>query len=239
MYKYGVRGYGLYSYVLECIAFQLNPESPIPQIEEEAQDIAIELKMDTLEVEEIMKFCVNEGLFQYHNNRITCLKMLAHLDNTLSNNPEIRKIMANFKKLEENSSNLKQISLDKPSLDKPKQDKNNKFKKPTIKEIQDYLNEKNINSFIGDDFFYYYESKGWLIGKTPMKSWKAAIQTWSRNSKKFGDTPSQKPDNTGKIEALKGEIEIKRETIEANPGMTEMVNAEIAEIEKQIERLKS
>jgi hypothetical protein len=72
-----------------------------------------------------------------------------------------------------------------------------------------------------------------------MKSWKAAIQTWSRNSKKFGDTPSQKLDNTGKIEALKGEIEIKRETIEANPGMADLVNAEIAEIEKQIERLKS
>jgi predicted phage replisome organizer len=61
-----------------------------------------------------------------------------------------------------------------------------KFKKPTIQIIQDYLDEKGITSFDADYFYHHYESKGWLIGKAPMKSWKAAVQTWVKNSSKYG-----------------------------------------------------
>ena len=37
-------------------------------------------------------------------------------------------------------------------------------------------NEKTITEFIN-----FYESKGWLIGKTKMKDWQAAIRTWEKN----------------------------------------------------------
>lgn len=52
-----------------------------------------------------------------------------------------------------------------------------KFKKPTIDEINDYCSENGIN-LNASKFFNYYESKGWLVGKSPMKNWKAAINTW-------------------------------------------------------------
>lgn len=34
----------------------------------------------------------------------------------------------------------------------------------------------------GNHFCDYYESKGWLVGKTPMKNWQAAVRTWKHNS---------------------------------------------------------
>lgn len=34
----------------------------------------------------------------------------------------------------------------------------------------------------GEHFCDYYESKGWLVGKSPMKNWQAAVRTWKHNS---------------------------------------------------------
>jgi hypothetical protein len=42
----------------------------------------------------------------------------------------------------------------------------------------------------GDGFFDYYESKGWLVGKSPMKNWTAAMSTWRRNWGKFNGGPA-------------------------------------------------
>ena len=95
--KYGIEGYGLYFAVVETIAFQLDVEKPIPAIEDNCQDIATFFKMDTVRVEEILHFCIEQGLFQLQDNGvITCLKLLAHLDNTMSSNPQIRKILEKF-----------------------------------------------------------------------------------------------------------------------------------------------
>lgn len=56
------------------------------------------------------------------------------------------------------------------------------FCKPTIEEIDAYCRERN-NSVDAEAFYYHYESKGWLVGKAKMKSWKAAVITWEKSSK--------------------------------------------------------
>ena len=61
----------------------------------------------------------------------------------------------------------------------PQQKKTKKFIKPTIEEINAYCLERKNNIDAGH-FFDYYESKGWKIGKNPMKDWKAAVRTWER-----------------------------------------------------------
>lgn len=137
--KYGLRGYGLYFAMIEYAAHQLTTEKPVPDIEENSQDIADTFNEDTLLVEEIILFCINEHLFDQDENtgRIMCLKLLCHLDNTMSTNPEIRKILNNFNKLKETSSSLKKLSetsnhlkqtrLDKTRLDKIKEEKSSKI----------------------------------------------------------------------------------------------------------------
>jgi len=59
--------------------------------------------------------------------------------------------------------------------------KKKSFKKPSINEIHDYCKDRN-NKIDAEKFFDYYESKGWLIGKSPMKNWQAAVRTWEKNN---------------------------------------------------------
>ncbi len=58
-----------------------------------------------------------------------------------------------------------------------------KFVPPTIEEITAY--SKEIDAGIdAEQFFYWYEAKGWMIGKNKMKDWKAAVRTWKRKNSK-------------------------------------------------------
>ncbi len=53
------------------------------------------------------------------------------------------------------------------------------FLKPTIDDVEYYCNERN--SIIDAELFFdYYESIGWIVGKSPMKDWKATIRTWEK-----------------------------------------------------------
>ena len=44
--------------------------------------------------------------------------------------------------------------------------------------------------FDPDYFVDYYESKGWKVGKAPMKDWKATVRNWLRSSKPRGKEAS-------------------------------------------------
>jgi hypothetical protein len=186
--NYGLEGYGLYFLIVESIAFQLETNSPMPDLEETAHDIAQFTHNDTVLIQEIIEFCLEQKLFEYNHDigRILCLKLLTHLDNTMSNNPEIKKILQNFKKLQETSSDLKQIRLDKTILDNKDIDESGStFKKPSTKEVQEYIDVKYPSaSFSADLFMSFYDSKGWMIGKNKMKCWKSAIRTWYYNKGK-------------------------------------------------------
>lgn len=76
--------------------------------------------------------------------------------------------------------------LDKTRLDKtikekiPLESKRKKFQKPTVEQIQAYCAERE-NDVNPSLFYDYYEARGWMVGKSPMKDWKAAVRTWERN----------------------------------------------------------
>jgi len=57
------------------------------------------------------------------------------------------------------------------------------FKKPLINDIKDYCLERK-NNIDAETFFDFYESKGWVVGKTKMKSWKACVRTWEKRQEK-------------------------------------------------------
>lgn len=65
------------------------------------------------------------------------------------------------------------------------------FKKPSVKEIGDYCSERK-NNINPQAFWDFYESKGWLVGKSSMKDWKAAVRTWENKRKE----ENKKDDNT-------------------------------------------
>jgi len=53
------------------------------------------------------------------------------------------------------------------------------FKKPTIKEVEEYCKSRG-NNIDANYFIDYYESNGWIVGRTKMKDWKAAVRNWER-----------------------------------------------------------
>ena len=59
-----------------------------------------------------------------------------------------------------------------------------RFQKPTIEEIRQYCLEKGYN-VDAEQFFNFYESKGWLVGKSPMQNWRAAVCTWNKRKKEI------------------------------------------------------
>ena len=62
-------------------------------------------------------------------------------------------------------------------------EKPQRFQKPTIPEVHAYGMTLSPRFLKAQQFVDYYESKGWVIGKSPMKSWKAAVRTWQAKEK--------------------------------------------------------
>jgi hypothetical protein len=98
--KYGADGYALYWYCIELIASRVSPDNITFELRHDAEILGYHLKIDTLKVEEIMKYMINLGLFDVNNDKIVCYKLAKRLDNTLSQNPQIKETLSNFKKLE-------------------------------------------------------------------------------------------------------------------------------------------
>ena len=65
-----------------------------------------------------------------------------------------------------------------------------RFQKPTLDEVTEYCRTRN-NGIDPEEFFAFYESKGWMVGKNPMKDWKAAVITWEKSAKKKSSSQRQ------------------------------------------------
>ena len=63
-----------------------------------------------------------------------------------------------------------------------KKKKTTRFVPPTVEEVKQYCEENNYK-LDAQRFVDFYESKGWMIGKNKMKSWQAAVRTWTRKAK--------------------------------------------------------
>lgn len=62
-----------------------------------------------------------------------------------------------------------------------------RFVKPKPEEVTVYAESIDF-PLDGNNFVDHYESKGWLVGKSPMKDWKACVRTWKRMRAERGYT---------------------------------------------------
>jgi uncharacterized protein YdaU (DUF1376 family) len=62
------------------------------------------------------------------------------------------------------------------------EDLRRRFAPPTVEQVAEEISRKGFK-IDPVAFVAHYEAKGWKIGKTPMKSWRAALVTWSRRDK--------------------------------------------------------
>lgn len=74
-----------------------------------------------------------------------------------------------------------------------------RFRKPTLEEVAAYCKERG-NNVNPQRFIDFYESKGWKVGKTPMKDWKACVRTWEQDE---GKPTPKKGANASKYDGRK------------------------------------
>ena len=107
--------------------------------------------------------------------------------------------------------------------EKPHSPKRKPFTKPTIDEIQDYCIERN-NNVNAEQFYDYYESNGWKVGKNSMKDWKAAVRTWERSEyRKPNSKKNSKEDAINVVKELMNEYA--NEQFEDNNGAIDVTDS--------------
>jgi hypothetical protein len=98
-HKFGLKGYGLYNHILESIAEKLTSENPLPDLEDTANDIAIEYNEDTILINEMMAFMLTQGLFELCevSTRILCNKIYKYLDSSQTKSAQIKEMIKKYK----------------------------------------------------------------------------------------------------------------------------------------------
>lgn len=95
---------------------------------------------------------------------------------------------------------LGQVSTGKDSVGEdieaasPPPSRSKRFVPPSVDEVRAYCQERG-NSVDPQRFVDYYSSNGWMVGKTRMKDWKAAVRTWEQREKTQSRPQSGKSSN--------------------------------------------
>lgn len=188
--RHGAIGYAVYFHCLELIAGSVDNSNFTFELKHDSELIADDLKISgngtksgQQIVEEIMYTIVDLNLFEESQGHIFCFKLLSRMDSSMSSNPQFRKLIQAAK--DENGM---------PEIENKTEEKKpvKKFEKPTVEEIADYCKQENLN-VNPENFFTYYESNGWKVGRNPMKNWKMAIKRWSMNN--YGNKAGSKKES--------------------------------------------
>lgn len=78
------------------------------------------------------------------------------------------------------------------------------FQKPSLDDIRAYCISRG-NNVDPEQFLNFYESKGWMVGKTPMRDWRAAIRTWE---KRENDSPRRRSPMTRSESVLEHNLKV-------------------------------
>jgi len=89
-----------------------------------------------------------------------------------------------------------------------------RFVKPTPEEVTNYA--RKIGFILdGNQFCDFYESKGWMVGKSPMKVWQAAVRTWKAKEPRVdrwgAPKPLQAPPDKDKLAEANRRMEDRRQ----------------------------
>ena len=95
-------------------------------------------------------------------------------------------------KANENSQKGEPIPDIKPYTKPDKKRESRRFAPPSIEDVRAYCIERG-NNVNPQRFIDHYESNGWMVGRSKMKDWRAAVRTWESNG--IGkQQPKKKPE---------------------------------------------
>lgn len=182
MLKYGLTGYGLYFFVLELIAQNVEKHNLTFELEHDSELIAADTGLHADVVQEMMTYFVRLKLFAQDQGIISCPKLATRTDDYTQ---KVMRSLGNVRTLSGDSPDTLRIKSglkEEKRREEKRRDKPN-FVRPTLNQIGDYCKERN-NNIDPERFFDYHEANGWTVsGGRKMKCWKATIRNWERMDK--------------------------------------------------------
>ena len=91
--KYGMEGYGLYWHCIEMIVNNISSDNLTFELEHDSEIISHDTGIHQDRVQEMMTFMVDLGLFENSDGTITCLKIAKRLDQSMTSNTQMRKLI--------------------------------------------------------------------------------------------------------------------------------------------------
>ena len=189
--RYGLEGYGLYWYLLECIARTVEPHNLTYELEEDSELLAAELNVNREQIEEMMLFMVDLSLFEHTDGIVTCLKLRERSDEYTNKLLKTAKLVGTNSGVTPDKVRSNRIEKnrteEKRTEKKPPSRKQSRFTPPLRQEVADFLDQENLYYVDINEFFNHYESNGWMVAKNKMKCWKATCRQWQLRRKKEMD----------------------------------------------------
>jgi hypothetical protein len=67
----------------------------------------------------------------------------------------------------------------------------------SLEAVKTLFSERGYADGLAEEFFNYYQSNGWKVGRNPMKDWRAAATNWNQHAKQYaaqrGETIDKDP----------------------------------------------
>ncbi len=183
-----------------------NPDTPLCNIYQlPKENMALDTGLELSIVNDLLIGFAYDNKVHYRDGWVVLVNRMTHQSQSPMVQKGIQREMSGIsrdiidfakKKFEEKPYGIDTLSIPRLSivkLSKVKSSlvKSSKARPKNVEEVQKYLDEKGIVVFNADEFWNFYESKGWMIGKNQMKDWRAAVGTWTRRSGKT--SAGQKP----------------------------------------------
>lgn len=180
--KYGLEGYGLYFFLLECIAGTVEAHNLTFELEEDAELVAEMTNIHYERINEMMTYMVQLRLFEQSDSGIiTCMKLSTRTDDytqkVIRSNDKVRRVSGQST---ESVGTMSELIEEKRREEK--RNTKGRFTPPSVNEVAEYCRERK-NGINPQEFVDHYETNGWMRGKTKIKDWKACVRTWEKNQK--------------------------------------------------------
>ena len=204
--RHGAVGYAVYFHALELIASEVDESKLTFELEHDSEIIADNLKVrGTSEksgieiVEEVMRYIVSLGLFENSEGKITCLKMLHRLDQSMTSNPKMRQRIAAAKK--NHDPVMIESCYSHERLEETRLDKNRKEQKRKADAhiegfpINQTTHDKLVDEYGISTILHYYTTISDYVaskGKKDYADYSATARQWIKRDIEQGKGPKKK-----------------------------------------------
>ena len=141
----------------------------------------------------VVKGCYNKNPYDRTLWYAVTEKGIKYLEDPVNTNEETEESSFQKSQMEEKETangsveNGEPIPVIYPVINTVKESSAKKqFAPPTVEEVEAYAKEKGFSpqEFSAEEFWSFYESKGWVVGKNKMKNWHAAVSHWVATERK-------------------------------------------------------